>query len=371
MKKRIVFIRGDGSGPEIMNEGLKVLRAIEKKYGHEFKLVEAFAGAGSYLKTGECFPEKTKRLILSSDCVIKAPVGLSLEDMSSIPLEHRPEMGFILPIRKMLDTYLCLRPVRLPRKLAWFSPLKPEIIGDGIDILMVRELVGGIYFGDKVEASEENDFMFASDDCEYTDEQVRRVAIYGFEEAKKLGVKMTSVHKKNVLATSRLWDRVVEDVRQDYLDVPYESVLVDNLAYQIVINPTQYNGVVIMENFMGDVITDEAGGVLGSLGLMPSACINPDGISYVEPSHGSAPDIAGKNKVNPYAMIGSVALMFEKCFELPAEAKEIWDAMFHIFSERFVTAELAPEGYDSEKILSTSAFGDMVVEIIDNTPVIE
>ncbi|MDF1578748.1 MAG: 3-isopropylmalate dehydrogenase [Desulfobulbales bacterium] len=363
MRKNIAILEGDGIGPEIMREAIKVLRAIETKYGHQFILKHAPFGAGAYFSEGSPFPEETKRVCDEADVIIKGPVGLAVEKMNDIPQEHRPEVGAILPLRKRYDTYANFRPVRLPRSLAGFSPLKAEIIGDGIDILMIRELVGGIYFGKKTEGTA-TDLEYAEDECVYTDAQVRRVAIVAFEEARKKGTRMINIHKANVLATSRFWNAVVEDVAKDYADVPYQSVLVDNAAYQLVINPGMFNGVVLLENMMGDILTDQAGGVIGSLGLMPSACIGPEK-SYVEPAHGSAPDIAGKNIANPYSMIGSIALMFDKCLDSPAEAEAVWAALFAVFERGYATSELSG-GYSADKVLSTSAFGDMVVEIILN-----
>ena len=293
--------------------------------------------------------------------IIKGPVGLAVEKMNEIPQEHRPEIGAILPLRKRYDTFANFRPVRLPKSLASFSPLKEEIIGEGLDILMIRELVGSIYFGKKIEGPETG-MKYSEDECRYTDEQVRRVAIVAFEEARKRKCQFINIHKANVLATSRFWNSVVEDVAGQYPDVPFQSILVDNAAYQLVINPTMFNGVVLLENMQGDILTDQAGGVIGSLGLMPSACIGPEK-SYVEPAHGSAPDIAGKNIANPYSMIGSVALMFDKCLGFPDEAKDIWDALFTVFEKGFTTSELSA-GYAEDKVLSTSAFGDMVAKLI-------
>jgi len=361
MRKTIAILEGDGIGPEIMREAIKVLKAVEAKYGHQFTLNYTPFGAGAYFAEGSPFPDKTKKVCDEADVIVKGPVGLAVEKMNDIPQEHRPEVGAILPLRKRYDTFANYRPVRLPKSLAGFSPLKPEMIGDGIDILMIRELVGGIYFGKKTEGPD-TDLKYAEDECIYTDEQVRRVAIIAFEEARKSGTQMVNIHKANVLATSRFWNTVVEDVSKQYADVPYQSILVDNAAYQLVINPGMFNGVVLLENMMGDILTDQAGGVIGSLGLMPSACIGPEK-SYVEPAHGSAPDIAGKNIANPYSMIGSIALMFDKCLNGPAEAKDIWDALFAVFERGFTTSELS-DGYAEDKILSTSAFGDMVVEII-------
>ncbi|MFO7606374.1 MAG: isocitrate/isopropylmalate family dehydrogenase, partial [Desulfurivibrionaceae bacterium] len=234
MRKTIAILEGDGIGPEIMREAIKVLRAIETKYGHQFTLDYAPFGAGAYFSEGSPFPEKTKEVCDRADVIIKGPVGLAVEKMNDIPQEHRPEVGAILPLRKRYDTYANFRPVRLPKSLAGFSPLKAEIIGEGIDILMIRELVGGIYFGKKIEGSA-TALEYAEDECVYTDEQVRRIAVIAFEEARKLGTRMINIHKPNVLATSRFWNVDVEDVDRQYSDVPYQSVLVDNAAYQLVI----------------------------------------------------------------------------------------------------------------------------------------
>ncbi|MDO8240501.1 MAG: 3-isopropylmalate dehydrogenase [Candidatus Moranbacteria bacterium] len=359
----IAVLEGDGIGPEIMREALKVLKAVEEKYGHQFTLEFAPFGAGAYFSEGSPFPEKTKVVCDRADVIMKGPVGLAVERMNEIPQQYRPEVGAILPLRQRYDTFANYRPVRLPKALSHFSPLKPENLGDGIDILMIRELVGGIYFGGKVEGPTTH-MQYAVDDCCYTEEQVRRVALVAFDEARKRKCKMINIHKANVLATSRFWNAVVEEVAKDYPEVPYQSVLVDNAAYQLVINPSMFNGVCLLENMMGDILTDQAGGVIGSLGLMPSACIGPNK-GYVEPAHGSAPDIAGRNIANPYSMIGSVALMFEKCLNLPVEGKEVWDTLFAVFERGYTTNELAG-GYPAEKILSTSGFGDMVVEIIRN-----
>lgn len=363
MKKTIAVLEGDGIGPEIVGESIKVLKAVEKKYGHELKLEYAPFGASAYFTEGSPFPEKTIRICDQADAIIKGPVGLAVDKMSQIPQHLRPEVGAILPLRKRYDTFANYRPVRLPKALASFSPLKESQLGEGLDILMIRELVGGIYFGDKTEGSATG-MKYAVDDCRYTDEQIRRVAIVAFEEARKRKEPMTNIHKANVLATSRFWLEVVEDVGKAYPDVEYRSMLVDNAAFQLVKNPAQFNGVVLLENMQGDILTDQAGGVLGSLGLMPSACIGPDK-GYVEAAHGSAPDIANQNKANPYSMIGSVAFLYEKCLGLQQESDDIWDALFSVFERGYRTVELAPKGYDVSKILTTQQFGDMVVEMIE------
>ena len=362
MEKTIAVLEGDGIGPEIVGEGIKVLKAVEQLYGHTFHLNYATFGAQAYFTDGSPFPKQTQLICDKADAIIKGPVGLAVEKMNTIPQQFRPEIGAILPLRKRYDTFANFRPVRLPKSLAAFSPLRENVIGNGVDILMVRELVGGIYFGEKTEGPDVN-MQYAQDNCVYTAKEVHRVAVVAFMEARKRNSQMTNVHKANVLATSRFWNAVVEEVAHDFPDVPYRSVLVDNAAFQLVKNPTQFNGVMLLENMQGDVLTDQAGGILGSLGLMPSACLGPEK-GYVEAAHGSAPDIAGQNIANPYSMIGSVAFLLDKCFGLTQEAHTVWNALFSIFERGYLTAELATVASDSEKILSTTAFGDMVVDIL-------
>ena len=214
--------------------------------------------------------------------------------------------GAILPLRKRYDTFANFRPVRLPRQLAEFSPLKAQYIGEGLDILMIRELVGGIYFGEKIEGSVTG-MRYATDECPIRKSK-SDIAVVAFEEARERHARLTNIDKANVLATSRFWKKIVEDVAQELPEVSYQSMLVDNAAYQLIKNPTVFNGVALLENMQGDILTDQAGGIIGSLGLMPSACIGPQK-SYVEAAHGSAPDIVGKNIANPYSMMGSVALL--------------------------------------------------------------
>lgn len=360
MEKKLAILEGDGIGPEIMTEALKVLRVVEKKFSHIFHLERAPFGAAAYFSEGDPFPEKTKRVCDGADAIIKGPVGLAISEMERIPQDKRPEIGAILPLRRRYDTFANYRPVVLAPSFVDFSPLKPQAIGpDGLDILMIRELVGGIYFGDKVEG-ESVGMAYAADDCRYTREQVERVARVAFEEARKSRTKLlTNVHKSNVLATSRFWKAIVETLIPQYPDVRYSSILVDNVAFQLVVRPAQFNGVMLLENMQGDIITDQAGGIIGSLGLMPSACLGPDK-GYVEPSHGSAPDIAGQGKANPYSMIGSVALMLDKCFGLGQEAQAIWLSMFSVMSQGYRTPDLARPDTPPERLLSTSGFGDMV-----------
>jgi 3-isopropylmalate dehydrogenase len=362
MIKNIAVLPGDGIGPEIVKESIKVLNAVAKKYGHTFNLEYADFGAESYFKVGHPFPDSTKDICKKSDAIIKGPVGLSLEKMNDIPVEFRPEAGAILPLRALFQTFANFRPIYLPEKFADFSPLKPGLLKGGVDILMIRELIGGIYFGKKVEGKETG-YKYSSDDCVYSYEQIAQVAHVAFKEAMNKNKKLFNVHKANVLATSRFWNYVVDEVKKEYPEVIYNSILVDNAAYQLVVNPTQFNGVMLLENMQGDILTDQAGGILGSLGLMPSACVGPDKC-YVEPAHGSAPDIAGKNMANPYSMIGSIALMLEKAFGLKAESKIIWDALEDVFGQGFRTPELSRAASDKSKVLSTTEFGDKVADYI-------
>ena len=364
MEKVIAILEGDGIGPEIVREAIKVLNAIESKYGHKFTLNKSPFGAGAYFTEGSPFPEKTKLVCDEADAILKGPIGLAVEKMCDIPKEHRPEQGALLPLRKRYDTFANFRPVKLPKELASFSPLKESVIGDGIDILMIRELVGGIYFGDKTEGSSTG-MKYAKDECQYTYDQIERVARVAFEEAQKRNVKLSNIHKSNVLATSRFWNEIVETVAKEFPDVPYSSVLVDNAAFQLVKNPSQFNGIMLTENMQGDILTDLGGGIVGSLGLLPSVCVGPEKC-YAEAAHGSAPDIANKNIANPFSIIGSVGLLLDKSFNLETEAEDINNSIFKVFKDGFLTSDLATPDSNKGKILSTSEFGDKVVENIQN-----
>ncbi|MGV8151605.1 MAG: isocitrate/isopropylmalate dehydrogenase family protein [Candidatus Nanoarchaeia archaeon] len=365
MEKTIAILPGDGIGPEITLEAIKVLRAVENKYNHKFKLIAGDFGANSYFKNKDSFPKDCRELCMKADSVLKGPIGLGLNQMKKIPTEFGAEKA-LTDLRQMLDSYANYRPVYLPKALAEFSPLKPEIIKDGIDIMILRELVGGIYFGEKIESKQTNQ-EYASDLCKYTKEQVKRFAHAAFKEASKKSGRLTSVHKSNILATSRFWNEIFLDASKMYPEVEFKTMLVDNCAYQLVINPTQFNGVMALENMQGDILSDQAGGIIGSLGLMPSACLNiQTRKGYYEPSHGSAPDIAGKNIANPYSMIGSLALMLDKSFGLEKESKDAFSAMEKVFLDGYRTRDLTRQNTPLEKIVSTSRFGDLVVEKIKN-----
>jgi 3-isopropylmalate dehydrogenase len=362
MRKHIAVLAGDGIGPEITAQGLKVLEAVAGKYGHSFHCQHVPFGAAAYFSHGSSFPEQTRLVCDQADAIIKGPIGLSVDKMEQIPLPERPEKAAVLALRERYDTFANFRPLKLPSELSCFSPLKQEVVGKGIDIMMIRELVGGIYFGEKIEAQETQN-QFAKDVCVYKYEEVKRIAHVAFKEAQHRNKHLVNVHKANILATSRFWNAVVEQIKHEYPEVSYTSMLVDNAAFQLIKNPTLFNGVMLLENMQGDILTDQAGGIMGSLGLMPSACMGPEK-GYVEPAHGSAPDIAGQNIANPYSMIGSVAFMLEKCFGLREEADEIWQALSALFGAGFRTVDLAPKNIDRKMILSTTDFGEKIVELI-------
>jgi 3-isopropylmalate dehydrogenase len=355
---KVAVLAGDAIGPEIMVEALKVLKVIEQRNDVTFELIEAPFGASAYFACGHPFPEHTREVCDSADAVLKGPVGLSYEETSKIPVDLQPERGAILPLRKRLNTYANIRPVFLPGGLAHFSPLKPEVIGAGIDIVMVRELVGGLYFGTKETGVNERGLRYVKETLEYDEEQIARVVHVAFRQAMKRKKILHNIHKSNVLKSSVLWNEIVEEIAPDYPEVQVKHQLVDSAATYLCLNPGQFD-VMVMENMFGDILSDQGGGILGSLGLMPSACLGDDN-AYYEPSHGSAPDIAGKNIANPYSMIGSVAMMLEYSFNMEDEAARIWQAIQGVFIQGFSTADLSKPG-SGMQMISTAEFGDKVV----------
>jgi 3-isopropylmalate dehydrogenase len=356
----IAILPGDGIGPEIMLEGVKVLRAIESKTDVSFDLVEAPFGAGAWFSHGKSFPLETQELVDRADAVVKGPIGLDHEKSKQIPIDEQPERGALLPLRKRLNTFANYRPVFLPKSLAHFSPLKAEVIGDGIDIIMVRELVGGLYFGEKEVGKTEAGVRYVREVLEYDENQIRDILLKGFELSMGRKKRLHNIHKSNVLKSSVLWNEVLEEVAVDFPEVEVIHTLVDAAATALCLNPAQFD-VMVMENMFGDILSDQGGGILGSLGLMPSACLGPNGKAYYEPSHGSAPDIAGQNIANPYSMIGSMAMMLEYSFGMHKEARLVWDAMQSVFGAGYSTPDLSKPGSGVEMI-STPAFGDKVVE---------
>lgn len=356
---KIALLDGDGIGPEIMTEAVKIMELVAERKDIEFELVHAPFGAQAYFDYGHSFPEETKVICDQADAILKGPIGLSHEESKKIPVDMQPERGALLPLRRRFNTYANFRPVFLPKGLAHFSPLKPEIIGDGIDFIIIRELVGGLYFGKKETGVNAAGKRYVNESLEYDEDQIARIAISAFETAQKRKKVLHNIHKSNVLKSSVLWNEVVAEVGEDYPDVKVIHILVDAAATYLCLNPGQFD-VMVMENMFGDILSDQAGGILGSLGLMPSACIGPDK-AYYEPSHGSAPDIAGQFIANPYSMIGSVAMMLEMSFGMEDEAKKVWHAMQSVFAQGNSTPDLSKPGA-GVNMISTHAFGDLVAQ---------
>ncbi len=356
---KIAILPGDGIGPEIMKEGVRVLKVIESQTDVEFDLVEAPFGAGAYFSHGSSFPSETIKLVDEADAVVKGPIGLGHEETKQIPIDEQPERGALLPLRKRLNTFANYRPVSLPKSLGHFSPLKPEVIGDGIDMIMVRELVGGLYFGEKEVGENSEGKRYVREVLEYDEDQIKNILHCGFKLAQSRKKVLHNIHKSNVLKSSVLWNEVLDEVAKEYPDVEVKHTLVDAAATALCLYPGQFD-VMVMENMFGDILSDQGGGILGSLGLMPSACLGDNGRAYYEPSHGSAPDIAGQNIANPYSMIGSMAMMLEYSFGMVDEAKRVWQAMQSVFADGYSTADLSKPGSGVE-MLSTDKFGDKVV----------
>lgn len=363
---KIAILAGDGIGPEITQEAIKVLKLIDERNDDvSFELMPADFGACAYFACGDAFPQQTKDICDQADAILKGTIGLSHEESKKIPVDKQPERGALLPMRRRYNTYANFRPVSLPKELAHFSPLKPEVIGDGIDLIMVRELVGGLYFGDKQTGVNEDGLRYVKETLEYDENQISRILHQAFKLAQKRKKVLHNIHKSNVLKSSVLWNEILEEIAPLYPEVKVINILVDAAATLLCLNPGQFD-VMVMENMFGDILSDQGGGILGSLGLMPSACLGDDK-AYYEPSHGSAPDIAGKNIANPYSMIGSVAMMLENSFAMEAEAKNVWAAMQGVFADGFSTADLSKAG-SGVKMISTVEFGDKVIEKLRQMP---
>lgn len=364
MKKyKIAILAGDGIGPEIMDQAIKVLDIVEKRNDVSFELMSANFGACAYFSDGKAFPDKTIAICDEVDTILKGTIGLGHEESQKIPVEERPERGALLPLRKRYNTYANFRPVSLPPELSHFSPLKPHIIGHGIDIMIIRELVGGLYFGDKKRGVDKDGKRWVQETLEYDEDQIRRILHVAFQTAMKRKKVLHNIHKSNVLVSSVLWNEILDEIKPEYPDVDVKHTLVDAAATALCLNPGQFD-VMVMENMFGDILSDQGGGILGSLGLMPSACIG-DKKSYFEPSHGSAPDIAGQNIANPYAMVGSVAMMLDMIMGLEQEARNIWSAMQRVFAEGYSTPDLSNSD-DDIKMIGTDAFGDRIVTHLKN-----
>lgn len=342
MDYMIAVIPGDGIGPEVTGEAVKVIEKIGEKFGHSFVFSYADAGGAAIDKTRECLPGKTVDICRAADAVLLGAVGGPKWD--SLPGEKRPEKA-LLGLRKELGLYANLRPAILFEELADDCPLKPEIVAGGIDILVVRELTGGIYFGERGTTMTEMG-PAAYDIEQYSEGEVRRIATTAFEMAMKRNKKVTSVDKANVLESSRLWRRIAAEVAEDYPEVEFGNFYVDNAAMQLVRDPKQFD-VILTSNLFGDILSDEASQVTGSIGMLPSASLAEGNFGMYEPVHGSAPDIAGMDIANPSAAILSAAMMMRYTFGLDKEAGAIEKAVASVLAEGYRTADIAEEGLET------------------------
>ncbi len=338
MNLKVLLLPGDGIGTEVTREGVRVLEAVVKKYGHTLTATEGLIGGVAIRETGGPLPERTVKLALEADASLMGAVGHP--EFDNLPIDKRPERG-LLGIRKALGVYANLRPVRSYKALLDSSPLKNDRI-DGVDMIIVRELTGGLYYGTPRGISGEGDSETGVNTMIYTRAEIRRIARKAFQLARNRRKKVTSVDKFNVLETSQLWHRVVEEVAVEFPDVKLDHLIVDNCAMQLVLNPKQFD-VLLTENMFGDILSDEGAVLAGSIGMLPSASIGDDRGLY-EPVHGSAPDIAGKNKANPLGAIGSVAAMLEYSFGLKKEADAVNAAIEAVLNSGRVTADLNPSG---------------------------
>ncbi|MBP3870404.1 MAG: 3-isopropylmalate dehydrogenase [Faecalicoccus sp.] len=335
MEKNIAVIKGDGIGPEIVTEAIKVLKKIEEKYGHTFNLTEVLAGGAAIDATGSCLPEESVEKLLASDSVLLGAVGGPKYD--SQPPANRPEKA-LLQIRSKLGLFANMRPAKLYPQLADASPLKPSLVDEGIDFVVVRELTGGIYFG---EHKTEDDV--ATDILTYSADEIRRIAKVGFDTAMVRSKKLCCVDKANVLDSSKLWRKVVSEVAKDYPEVELSFMYVDNAAMQICKKPSQFD-VILTENMFGDILSDEASMITGTIGTIGSSSLGETSRGMYEPIHGSAPDIAGQDIANPLGTILSVAMMLKYSFLLEEESKAIEDAVNAVLDKGYRTADMMSEG---------------------------
>ena len=352
MDYKIALLKGDGIGPEIVDEAVKVLDKIGQKYGHKFEYTQGYLGGESIDRYGVPLSKETTEICKSSDSVLLGAVGGP--EWDNIEPEKRPEKG-LLAIRKELGVYTNLRPAILFNVLKDASPLKSEIIGNGLDIMIVRELTGGLYFGQR-EYSEEK----AHDTLSYTRAEIERIAKKAFEIAKLRNKKLTSVDKRNVLDTSKLWRKIVNEISKDYPEVEVSHMYVDNAAMQLIANPGQFD-VILTENMFGDILSDEASMLTGSLGMLSSASLGEGKIGLYEPSHGSAPDIVGQNIANPIATVLSAAMMLRYSFGLSEEADAIEKAVDKALQDGYRTTDTYTEGM---KKVGTKEMGDRIAERI-------
>ena len=362
MKYHVGVISGDGIGPEIVREAKKVLDQIGIKYHHDFEYEDILMGGCSIDATGVPLTDEAIAQAQAADAVLMGSIGGNTSTSPWYKLEPslRPEAG-LLKLRKSLNLFANLRPAYLYEELKAACPLRDEIIGDGFDMVIMRELTGGLYFGER-HTEEVDGVMQATDTLTYNENEIRRIAVKGFEIAMKRRKKVTSVDKANVLDSSRLWRKVVEEVAKDYPEVAYEHMLVDNCAMQLVKNPAQFD-VILTENMFGDILSDEASMVTGSIGMLSSASMNDTKSGLYEPSHGSAPDIAGQDIANPIATILSAAMMLRYSFDLDKEADAVEAAVKQVLRDGYRTVDIMPQEADKKAYFTQvgcSEMGDLI-----------
>lgn len=360
MKKNVALIPGDGIGPEIVREAKKILDKVCEKFGHEFCYTELLMGGCSIDAYGVPLTDETLEVARQSDSVLLGAVGGNVGNSRwyDVAPNLRPEAG-LLAIRKGLGLFANLRPAYLYKELKAACPLREDIIGEGFDMVIVRELTGGLYFGER-HTEEVNGVLKATDTLTYDENEIRRIAIKAFEIAQKRKGNVISVDKANVLDSSRLWRKVTEEVAKDYPDVTLTHMLVDNCAMQLVMNPGQFD-VILTENMFGDILSDEASMITGSIGMLSSASLSETKLGLYEPSHGSAPDIAGKNLANPIATILSAAMMLRYSFDMDKEADAIEAAVAKVLEEGYRTGDIMSEGCTQ---VGTIEMGDLIAERI-------
>lgn len=356
MTKNIAVIRGDGIGPEIVNEALKVLDKVADVFGHTFNYTDVDMGGCSIDKYGEPLTEEMLRKCTESHSVLLGAVGG--DKWNNVPGDKRPEKG-LLKLRAGMGVYSNNRPAKIWKQLAESSPLKKSIVDMGIDFIIVRELIGGIYFGEHF-TSCENGEQKATDILTYTEKEIERIGRIGFETAQKRNKKLCSVEKSNVLDSSRLWKKVMHRLAEEYPDVELSGMLVDNCAMQIVKNPSQFD-VIVTENMFGDILSDEASMITGSIGMIPSSSLGDGSCGLYEPIHGSAPDIAGKNIANPIGTILSAAMMLRFSFDMPKEADAIEKAVSAVLDKGYRCADIMPPDKNhSCTLVGCSEMGNLI-----------
>ena len=360
MKLNIACIKGDGIGPEIVTQAQKVLNRVAQCYGHEIVYTDVLMGGASIDACGVPLTDEAIAAAKASDAVLMGSIGgnTTTSPWYKLAPELRPEAG-LLKLRKSLNLFANLRPALLYPELSDACPLKKEISDAGFDMMIMRELTGGLYFGER-HTTEENGIRKAVDTLTYDENEIRRIAIKGFDIAMKRRKKVTSVDKANVLDSSRLWRKVVEEVAKDYPEVALEHMLVDNCAMQLVKDPAQFD-VILTENMFGDILSDEASMVTGSIGMLSSASLNDTKFGLYEPSHGSAPDIAGKDIANPIATVLSAAMMLRFSLDLDEAADAIEAAVKQVLKDGYRTGDIMSEGC---KLVGTKEMGDLIAERI-------